>query len=309
MKPGRFRHCPMQGNIVQKSYFLIRGAVFCSKKNFFLLFLISCACLFIGINTQDLAAISVDLRWMKGSAQNWKDVKEHLEQKSIANPNTVTKLSLIARNLKKTPDWVFTKMPNLRSLNLSHNNLKQIPENLEALCKLEELDITHNCVSKLPISVGKLHALETVRASFNCLTTVPKALWHLPRLKELTLYGNQIDSITHDIQYAKNLETVVLGGNNISHISHNIMCPQSLRHLYLNNNSLRALPANIGCLRLKTLVLSDNPIETLPATIRHLKNHIQALHVQNCPHLLQENQESAVGLQTLCEIFDHQIWL
>ncbi len=66
-------------------------------------------------------------------------------------------------------------------VNLSWNNLSEIPDWLDRLSKLEIISFWGNKIEKIPESLGGLKSLKIIDLNFNNLTEVPDSLKDLQR--------------------------------------------------------------------------------------------------------------------------------
>lgn len=59
---------------------------------------------------------------------------------------------------------------NIKTLDLSHQNLDEIPEYILELSSLESLNLSHNHLRELPQTIGKLKSLKALDISWNHIT-------------------------------------------------------------------------------------------------------------------------------------------
>lgn len=105
-------------------------------------------------------------------------------------PVSATSLDLSNKGLTAVPKYVFG-MTGLTELNLSHNNLTgAIPGEIRFLKNLKTLDLSYNQMTGVPAEVGQLSNLVTLNLSHNQLTGLPNELGNLKNLKTLNLSGN-----------------------------------------------------------------------------------------------------------------------
>lgn len=105
-----------------------------------------------------------------------------------------TKLDLSNQNLTQVPKSVFSQT-NLTELDLSNNQLSgAIPGEIRFLSRLEVLDLSDNAMTGLPAEIGQLSALKTLDLSNNQLTGLPLELGNLSALSTLDLRGNDYSS-------------------------------------------------------------------------------------------------------------------
>lgn len=87
--------------------------------------------------------------------------------------------------------------PNLKQLTLDHNGFKLFPSKMilvSPLTHLEKLDLSFNNLSQLPPEIGELVALRDLNLEKNQLTKLPPQIGQLAKLKALSLQHNKIVS-------------------------------------------------------------------------------------------------------------------
>lgn len=85
-------------------------------------------------------------------------------------------------------------LPVLETLNLSHNRISSLPEHWAAwslLPRLRELDISSNNLQELPHNITKLD-LERLDISNNHLTLLPEEIAFMAKLFQLNVKNNQL---------------------------------------------------------------------------------------------------------------------
>ncbi|KAJ3983402.1 adenylate cyclase [Lentinula detonsa] len=86
-----------------------------------------------------------------------------------------------------------SSLPSLRTLKLSHNNIKVLPSSLGDLDCLEILECADNLLEKLPEGIGRLRRLEVLDIHENNLTELPGELWACMSLVKLNATSNLIE--------------------------------------------------------------------------------------------------------------------
>lgn len=113
----------------------------------------------------------------------------------------------------------FMECFNLEVLNLSYNNISQIPSStFQSLHKLLKLDLRFNSLTSVKSEWFKnLHFLETLQLSYNEIKMLSNGVFNgLTNLKFIQLLGNQIQSISRKtFECNSHLEEVELSWNNI----------------------------------------------------------------------------------------------
>lgn len=86
---------------------------------------------------------------------------------------------------------IFKKTPNLEFLDISKNNLFQLPQKIEILSKLKVFNVHGNNIRLIAFSFAKLQNLKSVDLHSNSITTIPEDIWYCP-LSFLNLSDNNI---------------------------------------------------------------------------------------------------------------------
>ncbi|MGE8394543.1 serine/threonine-protein kinase [Pseudomonas sp. BIGb0427] len=163
-----------------------------------------------------------------------------LEDLKAGRLTGITRLDL-ACGLEHFPREIFDLADSLQVLNLTGNNLSDLPEDLGRLHQLKVLFCSQNRFRHLPEGIGQCPMLEMVGFKSNQIEQVSGAALP-PRLRALVLTDNRIEYLPE-----------ALGD-----------CPH-LQKLMLAGNRLRELPASLArCTRLELLRLSANRLPALP---------------------------------------------
>ena len=93
------------------------------------------------------------------------------------------------------------KMVNkdIKKLNLSNNNLTQLPVEIVKLKQLTTLNLSYNKLTQLPVEIGQLTQLTTLELNSNKLTHLPVEIGQLTLLTTLHLSDNMIENLLNPI--------------------------------------------------------------------------------------------------------------
>jgi predicted ATPase len=83
-----------------------------------------------------------------------------------------------------------------QKLDLSGQNLTEIPEEISKLENLTELDLSENQISEIPESISKLQNLISIDLSYNQIKWLPQWFLALPNIETWHLEGNPTISLT-----------------------------------------------------------------------------------------------------------------
>jgi len=165
-------------------------------------------------------------------------------------------------------------------LDLSDNQLSDLPKEIAELKNLKKLYLNDNQLSDLPKEIAELKSLQTLDLRNNQLSDLPKEIAELKSLQELYLSSNQLSDLSKEIAELKNLKKLYLNDNQLSDLPKEIAELKSLQTLNLSSNQLSDLPKEIAELKsLQTLNLSYNKLSDLPKEIAELKN-LQTLYLK-----------------------------
>ena len=183
-----------------------------------------------------------------------------------------TKLDLSGNQLKELPAEI-TQLVNLTTLYLGGNKLSELPSEIGQLTNLTTLDLSGNQLSALPAEITQLANLTTLDLSGNYLSELPVEITQLVNLTMLYLSWNQLRELPTEITQLVNLTTLDLSFNQLRELSTEITQLVNLTTLDLSFNQLSELPTEITQLvNLTTLDLGGNQLSELPAEITQLSN-------------------------------------
>ena len=116
------------------------------------------------------------------------EVKNYLQE----HPEVVKLKLELTDNTRQIPEEFFVNLSHLRELELSNNQLPELPASIGQLTNLEELSLYRNRLISLPPEIGLLGELEKLDLSNNRLTSLPRSIGSLINLEYLDLQCNHI---------------------------------------------------------------------------------------------------------------------
>ncbi|MEH2352218.1 leucine-rich repeat domain-containing protein [Nostoc sp.] len=185
-------------------------------------------------------------------------------------------------------------------LDLSNNQLTELPEAIASLTGLQELYLDNNQLTELPEAIASLTGLQQLDLHNNQLTQLPEAIASLTGLQRLDLHNNQLTELPEAIASLTGLQRLYLRNNQLIELPEAIASLTGLQQLFLQNNQLTQLPEAIASLTgLQLLYLDNNQLIELPEAIASLTG-LQKLYLNNNQLIeLPETITSLTGLQTL----------
>ncbi|MBR1735026.1 MAG: hypothetical protein IJ730_06245 [Alphaproteobacteria bacterium] len=192
---------------------------------------------------QQIGTLSADQRMssdtIKINFTNYKRVMDNLSYTSKTTKETVYPLKYV-RNLDMSNSKVDSRVKNyvnsegrgidakkitlileqcdpdtLESINISGNNLTEIPAEVFKFKKLRWLKADHNKITDLPPEISELTELRILKLDHNNLTRLPDEVQDLPHLLQLHLESNDFDQgKVPDLKQFKNLKYSRIGRSN-----------------------------------------------------------------------------------------------
>ncbi len=150
----------------------------------------------------------------------------------------ITRLTL-REDLTSFPKEIFDLSDTLEILDLSHNALSSIPEDIHRLHKLKIAFFSNNRFTVLPSFKGcknlymvgfKSNQIETFDEEVlpesiswliltdNRLKSLPRSIGNLRKLQKCALAGNRLESLPDEMAACRNLELIRLSANNLETI-------------------------------------------------------------------------------------------
>ena len=141
--------------------------------------------------------VSWNSKSLKYICKDWLEMAI-IELPSLSNKSCVlSTLDISSNQLSELPIEVF-QLPYLSQLDISRNQIKHLPllpdkANSGWTCaKLTQIDATSNQLSELPSRLFTLSELKEISANKNKISEVPVSVWNAPKLQRLTLAHNQL---------------------------------------------------------------------------------------------------------------------
>ena len=193
---------------------------------------------------------------------------------TISRIKSLELLDISHNQIRELPR-VMETMDNLKLLDISYNFLVYLPDFLFSL-ELWWLNCCDNSLTEIPQQIYQLYpSLRSVDFSWNHLTELPRELSILTALQELMLGHNKLTNISDYFYFERwrDLEKLDLSSNRLEKFPECIGKFGNLIELDLSHNLLSSIPESIGKLnKLSRLMLSRNQFTTLPDSIGNLCN-------------------------------------
>ncbi|XP_043480242.1 leucine-rich repeat and death domain-containing protein 1-like [Leptopilina heterotoma] len=215
------------------------------------------------IETDDIAEMSGDTNINMNFQLLDNSITAFCDKKDL---RIVQELSLCFNKLSCIPNNFSQHLINLEKLDLSNNNLQELPTSFSSLSnlqylkidnnkfvvmpivlagnqRLKSLSICHNSLNEISEELGSLITLEHLNLSFNKLIKFPKSFAKLHRLRELNIAGNKFDIIPSCITNGmRNLEILDVSLNKSIKLNEPPCSKRLIKFYAMDNGLCRTFP-------------------------------------------------------------------
>ncbi|GKT27418.1 hypothetical protein ADUPG1_000034 [Aduncisulcus paluster] len=227
-----------------------------------------------------------------------KDIFAHFSQLSVLdlthNPMLSTlppsiclleglnKINLSKCGIRELPPKFGLLLSSVVSLDLSHNFLTKLPDEIGAMESLQELNVEKNNLVEINPHVGKCKSLVRLNARCNCIRDLGHDLLApMTQLAELYLGNNALTRLPRSLYSLACLGTLDLSSNKLKTISASIQRLTQLKTFDVSCNDLQTLPPEISlCPELSRVMIDGNPLRQLRVSAackgtRELLSHLR----------------------------------
>lgn len=191
------------------------------------------------------------------------------EPKTI--PNNLQLINMSRNCIHSIPDSYQFWFPQVVLFDISYNHFENMP-NFGGFYRLKGLNLAHNRIKSIPEEVfAHLNYLEELNLAYNRISHISKnAFKNLTSLRHLDLSGNRLESLPQLLDAYK-LRELILNDNFIKHIPSQSLNFPNLRTLSLAKNAISHLePKSLeNCQQLEVLNLAYNPFPEIPPQMLH----------------------------------------
>lgn len=152
----------------------------------------------------------------------------------------ITRLQISAQ-LTEFPLEIFALADSLEVLDLSNNQLSELPDGFERLLNLRILFLTNNDFEKIPAVLARCPKLEMISFKSNRLTLVDENVLPIDT-RWLILTENNIESLPDSMGQLHRLQKLALAGNQLTHLPKSMANCKNLELARLSANRLTAMP-------------------------------------------------------------------
>lgn len=173
-------------------------------------------------------------------------------------------------------------MQSLQELRLDNNLLSELPVHLSTLISLRVLTLRSNrLVDLAPKHMAQLENLVHLDIAENGLLNLPeRVLSCCPLLQVVDLSENSMAYLPDDISKLTDLRVLRCAKNSLLQIPLQLARLAKLEHLDLNHNSLESLPQEWETKFLRTLNVSYNQLQSLPASLTIVSKDLERIYLR-----------------------------
>ncbi|XP_025831083.1 protein flightless-1-like, partial [Agrilus planipennis] len=219
----------------------------------------------------EAVSLMTGVQWLKLDRTNLNEVPKEMGQLL-----KLEHLSLTRNNLEKLHGEL-TELGCLRTLNLRRNKVRNsgIPIELFNSEELSTLDLSHNNLKEVPEGLEKAKSLLVLNLSNNQIDSIPNSLFiNLTDLLFLDLSNNNLETLPPQTRRVANLQTLILNNNPLEQYQlRQLPSLVNLETLHLRNTqrSLNNFPTNLeGLVNLADVDLSQNMLPKVPDALYSL---------------------------------------
>ncbi|MGF1694497.1 leucine-rich repeat-containing serine/threonine-protein kinase [Vibrio lamellibrachiae] len=181
-----------------------------------------------------------------------------LEQLKNGQLKGITRLK-ISQQLTEFPLEILQLADTLEILDLSNNQLSELPSELSQLVNLKILFASQNQFTHLPEVLGECPKLEMIGFKDNQISAVPENSLPQP-LRWLILTDNEIKALPNSLGERPRMQKLALAGNQIKQLPDSVSQLHNLELIRLSANQLTEFPKQLLDLpRLAWLAFAGNP--------------------------------------------------
>ncbi len=174
-------------------------------------------------------------------------------------------------------------LSSLQVLNMNANLLTQFPVQVCHLPKLRECTISNNSLLKLEVPKC-LSEIQLLNVSANKIKTINDDTYHtkMPKLQVLDVSDNELCDLPASLSQLPSLQRLLASNNKFVKLPHSFIHFSHINELQLNGGKDKLVDLHTDCFNayqshqhLHTLVISNQALKSMPASISHLS----ALHM------------------------------
>ncbi len=236
---------------------------------------------------------------LKSFGQKDTEVLFNSIKEALVNPTIVKSLDLSDQQLKQLPTDI-VKLTTLEKIDIGSNpdlDLVQTFEVLKQIPSLKIIWLTDGKIKAIPNNISQLKKLEELWLDNNELTSFPEPVKQLDNLKYLRLFSNKIKKVNFKKGQLPNLIYIDLCYNEFETFPVELSALPNLKRIIIWYNSISEIPKKIKRLKqIEEINLESNNLTSLPKQFGRLKA-IQKL-------CLRDNKLSDTSIKVVYKLYN-----
>ena len=226
--------------------------------------------------------------------------KKYINQ---AKDQKLKELILSKLSLTHISEEILDLKEHLTTLDLSNNELAEIPSFITELKYLEQLDLKNNKISNINIDFSKFINLKILSLKGNMLEKFPSQILKIDNLQELSIARNRIDAIPGTISQLKNLKIFFADGNRITELPDKLADLKELVAFTISENPVsRTIEGGlchfVGINRVKNFIEEKNIIRKIYKKLNIINSHANIIIEKIYNYMPSDKQDENIYLDT-----------
>jgi hypothetical protein len=152
------------------------------------------------------------LLWFSGQAFAQDTTRVYTWEEALKAPrDSVYRIDASKHKWTVLPAELFT-FTKLHYLNLSKNNLKDLPMEIGVFRQLRVIDVSRNKLDTFPVSLCQMTHVKKLLLSRNLIPSIPACIGYFSQLTVLDIWDNPLTTLPEELAKVKTLRTVDMRG-------------------------------------------------------------------------------------------------
>lgn len=117
--------------------------------------------------------------------------------------------------ISDVPPELPLRLPHLSYINLSYNQIEELPDSIGLMFHLKTLLLNNNQLQSLPPSIAQLEQLVKLDVSHNMLKELPAELGNMQVLAKLNISHNKLKTLPKSLGKSHSIETILASHNRL----------------------------------------------------------------------------------------------
>jgi len=234
-----------------------------------------------------------ELKWFDDICQ-WAE-KYDLDEDTFPRDRYILqdlfRLDLSNNEINELPKEI-GKLTGLRILIVDNNNIKEFPQEIYQLKNLGMLSCIENNISYISEDIINMQELLVFMACYNSISVLPNNFFKLLNLTGICLHGNKLTKLPSDIGNLSNLTSITISNNDIAELPYSLSKLEQLESIDMENTQISEIPIDfLKHKSLNKLVINDDLLPFIAENIRYLNIdtiNLSTSHFQESSQIIRE---------------------